>query len=110
MAACVSVPVDDAYRAAFGRKRTRNRLADTGSSAGDDRDATFQVEVHNDRAAVELCYLLSTAMSRLCASVIAKTDSALTILTASTYRQISHGLLPPIGKRAVAMIGVKPLA
>ena len=97
--------------AAFGRKRAANCLADTGGTTSDNRDATCQVQIHDERAAVCLSgYLLSTAMSRLCASVIAKTDSALTTLTARTYRQISHGLPPPAGNRAVAMIGVSPLA
>jgi hypothetical protein len=43
LAARVSVPVDNAYLAAFGRKRACNGFADAGSSAGDHRDATFQV-------------------------------------------------------------------
>ena len=40
----------------------------------------------------------------------ARQTYALTALTASTYRQINQGLPPPAGSKAVAMIGVSPLA
>ena len=110
LASSVFIAVEDAYAAALGRKRAGNGFADSGGSASDDATRSFRLRSMMIASGQGHAYLLSTAMSRFVSSVIAMTEAALTMLTNSTYRQISQGLPPPAGNNAVAMIGVSPLA
>ena len=55
------VAIGDGDRATLRRQHPRDRFADPGAAAGDDRDATFEIEVHVDRVAVRACSSPSAA-------------------------------------------------